>query len=92
MKQKYMKPAIVMERFELSQSIADNCGATPGGGTLGRPAHWSKNSCGWFIDAETILWFDTGEFGSCNEHLKEGEDFDGLCYNNPAGGQAIFNS
>ena len=56
MKSAYKKPVIHIEYLALNQTVASGCGATPGGDTLGKPAHWSKATCGWYMDDNTILW------------------------------------
>lgn len=89
MKQTYVKPRMIVERFALTQSIASGCGVAPGGGTLGVPAHYNKNTCAWdvggillFIDANICTDMQVGE----NDQVM------GYCYNNPEGGTAIFSS
>lgn len=47
MKKVYVKPALQVEYFGLTQSIAAGCGAVPGGNSLGKPNHWDKSTCGW---------------------------------------------
>ena len=46
MKSAYKKPVIHIEYLALNQTVASGCGATPGGDTLGKPAHWSKGDVG----------------------------------------------
>lgn len=89
MKKKYEKPFMVMEHFNMTQSIAAGCGAAHNS-TLGHPNHANKNTCGWAIDDSVILWI--GSTGVCTENNGENEDVMGICYNNPSGGQSIFNS
>lgn len=89
MKKKYMKPAVYMETFNLSQSIAAGCGAPAGGGSLGKPAHWSKETCGWDM-GNFILW--VADTVNCNEGIGTDENVNGVCYNNPNGGSSIFSS
>ena len=54
MKAVYKKPTAYFEYLALSQTVASNCNATPGGSTLGKPAQWSKATCGWYMDENTI--------------------------------------
>lgn len=89
MKSVYHKPVIHVEYLALSQTVASNCNATPGGSSLGKPAQWSKTTCGWYMDENTILWVDT-EHG-CNVPLSADADVGGVCYNNPSNG-GIFSS
>ena len=58
MKAVYKKPTAHFEYLALSQTVASNCNATPGGSTLGKPAQWSKATCGWYMDENTILWVE----------------------------------
>ena len=90
MKQVYTKPVLMMETFNLTQTIAAGCGAAAGGNTLGRPAQWSKSTCGWDLGNE-ILWAENTD-ANCNSYLSVDEDVNGLCYNNPGGGNSIFGS
>lgn len=78
-----------MEKFDLSQSIAAGCGAVAGGSSLGKPAHWNKDTCGWDL-GNVILWVEST--GHCNADVGTNEDFEGICYNNPSGGSSIFSS
>lgn len=96
MKKYYTKPVLMMEDFTLSQSIAHNCGKNL---DFSLATLKYKGSCGWdlmwdgvvdknvqdtdgdvlFLDGQNVCSFKT-------------ESFDGICYNNPAGGYNIFNS
>lgn len=96
MKQKYSKPAFVMERFDLAQSIAANCTAeNPSNpmSSLGDPNWGSKETCGWRV-GEYIVW----TMENCNHNpnyaviLGANDDFLGFCYNNPSGDNVIFRS
>ena len=89
MKQSYVKPRMIIERFALTQSIAAGCGAVPGGNTLGQPAHYYKSTCAW--DVGGILLFLDREI--CKDvQVGEKDQVMGYCYNNPDGGTAIFGS
>lgn len=87
MKQKYMKPAIVMEQFELSQSIAESCGAV--NSSLGDPNLMDKHTCGWDVGF-TVVWLDTNN--ACVFPQEDYVEFQGVCYNNPSGHNTIFSS
>lgn len=89
MKENYEKPVILFESFELTQSIAESCGVTGGGNSLGTPTHWDKSSCGWSIGGTIILWTAPP---TCNDYVGENETVEGMCYNNPSPGQSIFSS
>ena len=89
MKSVYHKPVIHVEYLALSQTVASNCNATPGGSSLGKPAQWSKTTCGWYMDENTILWVDAAH--GCNIPLPADADVGGVCYNNPSNG-GIFSS
>lgn len=78
-----------MEKFDLSQSIAAGCGAVAGGSSLGKPAYWSKETCGWDL-GNMILWVESTR--NCNEDVGIDDAFEDICYNNPSGGSSIFSS
>ena len=88
MKQNYVKPSIVIERFDLTQSIASGCGASATN-TLGKPVQWAKHVCAW--DVGGILFFLDGMNVCANVQVKENEEVYGVCYNNPEGAM-IFSS
>ena len=87
MKAKYVKPMLIMERFEMTQAIATNCNADPNS-TLGDPNTWTKDVCGWVVGTD-ILWEVEPK---CNWVMGPEETYEGLCYNNPDGGTTIFGS
>lgn len=88
MKQTYVKPSIVVERFSLAQSIASGCDAR--NEDWGHCNHWSKNTCGWQLpDGYTVIWASNPP---CNDLYGPDEPFQGICYNNPEGGMTIFGS
>lgn len=89
MKEVYTKPQFRIDYFELSQSIASCSGVTGGGSTLGKPSHWSKETCGWDVGG-WIIWT---EQSTCpDEQLGADEEIDGVCYNNPSGNVVAFSS
>lgn len=89
MKKTYTKPTFNMEYFSLSQSIAAGCGAVSGGNTLGRPNHWEKSTCGWDM-GNLVVWTDANS--GCDVKWGENDALGAVCYNNPNGGNTIFNS
>ena len=90
MKKTYVKPALVMESFMLSQNIAYNCGV-PGGGTdLGSPTQGSKEICGWEDPLGRVFWLDSNN--ACTTTVNEDFTNGAVCYNNPGGGFTIFGS
>ena len=88
MKKEYQKPGMYVESFALSQSIAADCGALHDS-TLGHPTLTGKSVCGWDMGG-TVVW-STEQ--TCKD-LQIGVDvpWEGVCYNNPLGGNTIFNS
>lgn len=89
MKQKYVKPTLIVERFTLTQSIATSCGA-PGGTGFG-PNHANAINCTW--SAYDVEFFITSN--NCYEGPESNEDIfelDGYCYNNPTDQFAMFSS
>lgn len=89
MKEKYVKPAMVIERFELTSAIAKNCGEF---GLGGLPTQSEPANCAWEIAPGFTLFFD-GQW-QCSFPVIDGEDagFGIICYNNPGGNATIFSS
>ena len=85
----YVKPQLQVEYFTLSQNIASGCNVPGGGTTLGKPNHWTKETCGWDL-GNWVSWSDRAK--CWNESAGPEENIVGLCYNNPNGGCTIFNS
>ena len=90
MKMKYVKPALVVETFTLTQSIATGCGVTSDS-TLGDPNMWTKATCAWNVGGFTAFLADSPACEGA-EQVGENDDFFGVCYNNPNGGATIFGS
>lgn len=88
MKKTYVKPALVIESFMLSQNIALSCGVPGDGTSVGKPNHSDRFVCGWDVDG-IIAWLDSKV---CNYLIDENTEFDGVCYNNPSSGTTIFAS
>ena len=87
MKKKYEKPGLYVENFALSQAIATPCGAKPNG-SLGKPSYADQGSCGWDM-GNFIVWVETVN-SPCNDYEDANTVVDGVCYNNPSPGNAIF--
>ena len=90
MKETYVKPALFIESFELTQTIALNCGDTHDS-TIGQSTHYSYVKCVWDAGGVT-LFFTTGICDDGPDSPEDEFEFAGLCYNNPDGGQEIFSS
>ncbi len=88
MKTNYERPAILFENYDLRETSTGGCGAPGGGGSLGRPSHWNRETCGWDMGGLIIWAIDP----VCNEIRGENDTVYGICYNNPEGGYNIFNS
>lgn len=88
MKQTYVKPTMMIERFGLTQSIAASCTAG-GGNTLGKPTNWNKEVCGWEIQSGLVLFVDA--VTACTFDVDPDGRFFDLCYNNPEGAM-VFSS
>ena len=92
MKKVYNKPNFNIEFFALNQSIANGCGITssvPGGNSIGRPNHWEKTTCGWEMGGMSV-WPEGNR--SCTYPMDPETEMDGVCYNNPEGGNTILRS
>lgn len=88
MKQKYTKPVLIKETFTLSQSIANNCGRML---NFDQATMADRSNCGWDVDGNhhTITDVIFMEARACTIKTLY---FNGVCYNNPAGGFNVFNS
>ena len=89
MKKQYSKPGIFIESFNISQNISVGCKSVPGGTSLGHVNTGSKDSCGW--QSGNMSWWLQGNI-KCRIPLGENEEIEGVCYNNPSGGNTIFSS
>lgn len=87
MKQVYVKPRMIVERFALSQSIALNCGISSTGSTLGKPNSGDSSTCGWDVGGE-ILFLAAP---ICTKPTTD-EMIGSYCYNNPNPESALFSS
>lgn len=88
MKKTYQKPEISVERFTLSQTIAQSCGYVSGGSS-GHPTHADKTACGWDDGYGDKYWLSQGV---CDIEVEEDVSVGDYCYNNPNGGITIFAS
>lgn len=88
MKKTYQKPKISIERFVLSQTIAQSCGYVSGNSS-GKPTHANKNTCGWDDGYGDVYWLSAD---TCTEIVSEDFTNGEYCYNNPNGGVSIFAS
>lgn len=89
MKEEYRKPLIFFESFSLSQTIARNCGDDHSG-TMGESNHYNENTCEWDIGGFTIFFIDRCDDGP--DGPEDEYEIEGICYNNPDGGQTVFSS
>lgn len=83
MKKAYETPALYIERFDLTQSIASGCSVleTFGGTTVNNT---SSSTCG-------IVFGGTAFFGDGVQGCLAGE-YDEFCYNAPSEGAILFAS
>lgn len=88
MKEKYVKPAMLIERFTLTSAVAKNCTDT---GLGGRPTQSDFLTCKWEITPEFTLF--TWE-GGCTMPVEDGFNLGSgiVCYHNPVGNSIIFSS
>lgn len=77
MKKTYMKPALYVENFELSQSIAAGCTAQKSG--LGKASFYNPETCGWDFNGQTYFAYGT------NPDCKDAGEIEVVCYNAPNG-------
>lgn len=88
MKQKYVKPAMMLEQFSLSQNIAKTCGdGNWKDNTIGKPTHGDFDVCKWHMGNIT-LW---SQSLSCDIEY-DGSDYGAACLHNPSGDNAMFAS
>lgn len=87
MKKPYQKPALYVENFSLSQSIAATCAQGDPDSTIGRPNLANKFSCGWKDPTGEIIWVENG---ICTEVVDSDIDVGFGCYNNPSSNVTVF--
>lgn len=86
MKKNYSAPKLLLERFELKQSITESCNvvgddSAPGKG-IGTPSLADKVVCGWRIGEGMILWPSAPV---CTVERSVDAEIGELCYNGPGG-------
>ena len=91
MKRNYQKPMLLLERFELKQSITISCSAASAAGIIGSPNAADKYTCGWEVASNMVLWL-SDPTSPCTIPLSEDATGYDVCYNNPANGFTIFTS
>lgn len=99
MKMKYEKPAITVERYELTQTIAA-CGIKIGfvnGPCVTSDPHATEEMV--YLAIQGYFTAGVGDFSGCAELIPVGEDENGMCYHtnattnpNASGNGAVFNS
>lgn len=88
MKKTYTKPALRLEYFTLTQSIARSCGWRDED-YIGFPTHGDESKCGWNDGFGEVYWVETT---TCGGKYSPDLDFAEVCYNNPNGQPQIFAS
>lgn len=89
MNEKYEKPLIRFESFELSTAICGSCGAGVNAGTaFGKPYFSSPTTC-YYGDENGGMFQDTK---ICDDYVPESADGTLYCYNNPSGDTVMFSS
>ena len=83
MKRVYEKPVLYVERFNLSQTIADTCGDKL---EIGNPLQASKKTCAWKVGS-VVIFMD-----SKNNCALLTQELSGVCYHAPEGGRNVFSS
>lgn len=92
MKEKYVKPALYVESFALSQSIAVVCtGIARAGNWHGRPTMDDDRTCGWETNGGPTLFYSQI---ACDFDLSEFDSFEwgDYCFNNPSDVHGLFSS
>jgi hypothetical protein len=79
---------MMIERFEMTSSIAKNCADL---GLGGKPTSGDFMNCMWEVAPGFLLFLEERE---CTVHVTEGpNDFFGfICYHNPTDSATIFSS
>lgn len=91
MKEKYIKPRIIVERFTLTQSIAANCAVNASNSTIGTPKSADAHSCVWEVGG--FAFFLENSTVNCLNDVGATDDvLNGYCYNNPTPATALFSS
>ena len=85
MKETYVKPSIVIERFSLTQNIASGCGVIDS--SLGMPGQADKNTCAWLVGGVVKIFVAQP---TCTQLADAYEDVNGICYNAPNSSVVVF--
>lgn len=88
MKEKYVKPSMIIERFTLTSTIANNCADFIQKEYLTLS---TKGSCGWNIGGGFTV-FERAPVCMIESNDWVTDSGDIICYNNPVGGANIFGS
>ncbi|MCD8020791.1 MAG: hypothetical protein LUF92_14805 [Clostridiales bacterium] len=93
MNEKYEKPSIHFESFELSTAICGSCGAgaNSGGSSLGYPYFDDPSTCAFGYEDYGVLLFLTGN-SNCLQPVGSEDDGTSYCYNQPSGNITVFSS
>ena len=91
MKKTYTKPALTLEYFTLTQSIAISCGWKDED-YIGFPTHGEKSTCGWNDGFGGVYWTSTTICKGAEIGYPEDFPVGEVCYNNPNGQPQIFAS
>lgn len=89
MKETYVKPALFIERFSLTQNIASGCG--PIDSSLGQPGPTDKTTCGWWEVGGVVKIF-TNDISGCAQKAEGYDDVNGVCFNAPTSSNVIYNA
>lgn len=98
MKNKYIKPTLIIERFTLTQSIAGSCEGVAGGSAFSNfgPMHWSKTSCAWNDGGMAIFITQAVcadiQLEAPDSSFTSMDGYHNYCYDNPDGGLSVFGS
>lgn len=86
MKKAYKKPAMIVEWFTLSQTIAAGCADLS---DYGSPTLNRMYLCGWDFNGATTIFLEGND--NCLLQIEDGS-LEGVCYNAPVPGMQLFNS
>lgn len=87
MKETYVKPAIFIERFSLTQNIASGCGDYTSAG-MGVPTTGDNTNCAWDMGGLTLFVSSP----ICNRPVGKDEIIESICYNAPSSNASVFAS
>lgn len=87
MKKVYQKPILIVDTYNMVQSIAAGGCTIAGGGSLGTPTWGDPASCTWDLDDDKYFTIGTGS--PCNE---DGDKLVIGCYHAPKDTDSIWGS